>query len=66
MGTSNNMDIESEFYGILPRTIEEIFSEVESRKMQSEFIIKLSFIEIYNEDIYDLLDKNRKFINNFN
>ena len=33
-----------------------IFDEVEKRKDKIEFIIKCSFLEIYNEELNDLLD----------
>ena len=35
-----------------------IFDEVEKRKEKTEFIIKCSFLEIYNEELNDLLDPN--------
>jgi len=31
---------------------------VEARKTKAEFIIKCSFLEIYNEELNDLLDTN--------
>ena len=33
-----------------------IFEEVEKRKQKAEFIIKCTFLEIYNEELHDLLD----------
>jgi hypothetical protein len=33
-----------------------IFDEVDKRKAKAEFIIKCSFLEIYNEELNDLLD----------
>jgi hypothetical protein len=33
-----------------------IFEEVENRKSKADIIIKCSFIEIYNEELHDLLD----------
>lgn len=42
--------------GIIPRVIQQIFSQVEKRKKQTEVILKVSFLEIYNEEIHDLLD----------
>jgi len=36
--------------------MKELFDEIESRKEESEFLIKVSFLEIYNEEINDLLD----------
>ncbi len=40
--------------GIIPRAMGEVFSEIDSRS-ESEIIVHLSYIEIYNEKIYDLL-----------
>ena len=45
-------------FGIIPRVIDLIFSEVEKKKSKTEFIIKCSFLEIYNEQLNDLLDPN--------
>lgn len=49
--------------GIIPRTLTYLFDEFEKRKNLG-FIIKslecevsISFMEIYNENAYDLLDK---------
>jgi hypothetical protein len=33
-----------------------IFQEVDKRKSKAEFIIKCTFLEIYNEELNDLLD----------
>ena len=43
--------------GLLPRIITRIFEEVKGRE---SFRIQLSFAEIYNENIYDLLDPKKK------
>lgn len=34
--------------GIIPRVIHLVFSEVSKRSQKAEFIIKASFLEIYN------------------
>jgi kinesin family protein 6/9 len=41
--------------GLAPRAISQIFSEVSSR-IEYEFKVSCSYIEIYNERIFDLLD----------
>ena len=46
--------------GIIPRVIHLVFSEVSKRSQKAEFIIKASFLEIYNEEIHDLLDPNEE------
>ena len=38
--------------------MEMIFSEIEKRKEKAEFVVKVSFLEIYNEECRDLLDRN--------
>lgn len=46
--------------GIIPRTIDMIFEKIPSlRELGWEFKITASFLEIYNENIYDLLDPNK-------
>jgi hypothetical protein len=42
--------------GIVPRVNRFIFEEVEKRKDKAEFIVKCTFMEIYNEELHDLLD----------
>lgn len=63
MGTNTTtMDCNEE--GMIPKVIHELFSEIEKRKNLAEFHVKASFLEIYNEQIIDLLDshKNIKLI----
>lgn len=50
------MALKPEDNGIIYRVIKEIFNEIEHRKSKAEFLIKVSYLEIYNEEIYDLLD----------
>lgn len=42
--------------GIIPRALSYIFDEVEKRT-KFEYRIFISFMEIYNENAYDLLEK---------
>ena len=59
MGT-NTVNLEdSEEMGIIPKVIDEFFNQVEKRKEEVECIIKVSFIEIYNEQIIDLLNNDQ-------
>lgn len=51
MGDNNNP-------GIIPLTVEEIFRQIETIH-QRDFLIRVGYIEIYNEKIYDLLDNNK-------
>ena len=58
MGT-NTTTMECSEEGIVPRVIDDIFNEIEKRKANVEFTIKASFIEIYNEQIIDLLENQK-------
>lgn len=54
MGTSN-VGVSPTEQGILPRVIDSLFKEINNRRSKVEFIIKVCFLEIYNEQIIDLL-----------
>ena len=56
MGSGYTIGHKDEDLGIIPRVIKLIFNEVEKRKHKAEFLIKCTFLEIYNEDLNDLLD----------
>jgi kinesin family protein 5 len=45
--------------GIIPRMVEGIFQRIEGAPEDIEFTVKVSFIEIYNEKIRDLLDPKK-------
>ena len=45
--------------GIIPRSFESIFSLIK-KTFQTNFLIRVSFLEIYNEEVRDLLSKNEK------
>ncbi|RHN70194.1 putative plus-end-directed kinesin ATPase [Medicago truncatula] len=44
--------------GIIPKVMETIFKRVKSMENSTEFLIRVSFIEIFKEEVYDLLDPN--------
>lgn len=45
-------------WGILPNSIENIFELIEEKRLCGEECkLKCSYIEVYNEEIYDLLSK---------
>jgi len=46
--------------GIMPRSFEDIFKKIEGDSEQTQFLIRASYLEIYNEEIRDLLSKNPK------
>ena len=56
MGTSDLAGMSEEEIGIVPWVINFIFSEIEKWRAKAEFVIKATFLEIYNEEIHDLLD----------
>ncbi|XP_038896818.1 kinesin-like protein KIN-4C [Benincasa hispida] len=42
--------------GVIPKVMEKIFKKVEAMKDSTEFLIRVSFIEIFKEEVFDLLD----------
>ncbi|KAJ1416421.1 P-loop containing nucleoside triphosphate hydrolase [Sesbania bispinosa] len=56
MGT--NYTGEESAGGIIPRVMVNIFKRVQTMKESTEFLIRVSFIEIFKEEVYDLLDPN--------
>jgi kinesin family protein 3/17 len=50
-----------ELKGIVPRTIDWIFNSIKTYSDQNQnFLVRASFVEIYNEEVIDLLNKNIK------
>ncbi|CAM6114745.1 unnamed protein product [Calypogeia fissa] len=49
----------AEMKGILPRVAQSIFEFIEDTNATSEFILKLSMVEIYKEKIRDLFDASK-------
>jgi len=45
--------------GMIPRVVEEMFKRL--IKQEADFTIRVSHVEVYNEDIYDLLEDNQEF-----
>ncbi|XP_057773194.1 kinesin-like protein KIN-4C [Salvia miltiorrhiza] len=54
MGTNYNGEEHGD--AILPKVMDTIFSKVETLKESTEFLIRVSFIEVFKEDVFDLLD----------
>lgn len=58
MGTNTTtMDCNEE--GMIPKVIKDLFTEIEKRKQEAQFCVKASFLEIYNQQIIDLLDTHK-------
>ena len=57
MGTADNSSIPDQSKGIIPRAIATLFNimNTSSLYLDRKFSMKVSFIEIYNEDLIDLL-----------
>ena len=55
IGTEINDKIEPEYEGIISRSSEFILSNV---KANDEINLKCTFVEIYNEELFDLQDNN--------
>ena len=49
-----------ELQGIIPRSFGHILKSISEAKDRKEFLIRCSFIEIYNEEVRDLLGKDVK------
>ena len=49
----------SDLRGIVPRSLEALFSGVEAAEQTVEFVFKVSYVEIYMERIRDLLDDTK-------
>ncbi|CAD8061158.1 unnamed protein product [Paramecium sonneborni] len=59
MGTSSvDQFRDSSEYGIIPRVIQFIFEEIEKRKQELDINITCSYVELYNEQIIDLLNES--------
>ena len=46
--------------GIMTRAFDDIFASIEGDSDQTQFLVRASYLEIYNEEIRDLLSKNPK------
>ncbi|OAD02129.1 hypothetical protein MUCCIDRAFT_153275 [Mucor lusitanicus CBS 277.49] len=62
MGTSTTADFSSEHVGIVPRFADNLFRWIKCQPDTSntQYCVKVSFLELYNEDIIDLLSANNK------
>lgn len=61
MGTSSTADFSSEHVGIVPRFADNLFNWIKCQpNHNTQYSVKVSFLELYNEDIIDLLSANNK------
>jgi len=59
MGSASNLRLSEDQQGIIPRVIQSVFEGVhqrESKNPNSTYRVRVQFLEIYGEDIRDLLD----------
>ncbi|CAD7943855.1 unnamed protein product [Amoebophrya sp. A25] len=54
-----NLDI-ADLVGMIPRAFGHIMAHIETNTEQAQFLVRASYLEIYNEEIRDLLSKNPK------
>lgn len=61
MGSSSNVRLCEDEYGIIPRVARHIFDNIqlqETEDLNSTYRVHIQFLEIYGEEIRDLLDPN--------
>eukprot|EP00741_Cyanophora_paradoxa_P003300 tig00000692_g3207.t1 len=58
--TMEGKDENAEMRGIIPNSFQYIFDSIQTMSDQKEFLVRASFLEIYNEEIRDLLGKDSK------
>lgn len=56
--TMEGKDEPPELRGIIPNTFDYVFSVIAQQSGSKEFLVRASYLEIYNEEIRDLLSKN--------
>jgi len=44
----------------MPRSFKDVFGRIENDSVETQFLVRASYLEIYNEEIRDLLSKNPK------
>ncbi|KAK9815388.1 hypothetical protein WJX72_002799 [[Myrmecia] bisecta] len=55
MGSSSEASMEGNEQGVIPRVIRYLFDNVAARLSTARFAIRIQFLEIYNEEVKDLL-----------
>ena len=58
MGTAYKADTSQEMEGVIPRAVRDIFEAMKEKDM--EFKVTVSFIELYNEQLFDLLSSKAR------
>jgi kinesin family protein 5 len=63
MGPNGNADVDEEEQGLCPRSVRDIFKYMEQADEGMEFSVVVSFVEIYQEKVRDLLDVSKDDLN---
>lgn len=56
--TMEGKPVPEQHRGIIPRAFEHIFSVIENSSKNRQYLVRCTFLELYNEEIRDLLSKN--------
>ena len=48
--------VAEEDWGIIPKVIRHIFNFIDSADKETKFLVRCSYLEIYNEKVLDLLN----------
>ncbi|KAL1138706.1 hypothetical protein AAG570_008768, partial [Ranatra chinensis] len=56
--TMEGVNTEPELRGIIPNSFAHIFGQIAKANEETKFLVRVSYYEIYNEEIRDLLGKN--------
>ena len=63
MGTAYSAEDDPVLEGVIPRSVKDIFSYI-AENQNVEFLVKVSYMELYNEQLFDLLSgKPRREVN---
>ena len=61
MGTSNREgETPVHHEGVIPRAVRDIFEKIKDHKSDYDFCIRVAFVELYKEKLYDLLSPSSK------
>ena len=55
MGSSSTASVSAEELGVVPRVVSQVFDQLESMPPDAEWTVRVSYVEIYNEEVKDLL-----------
>lgn len=60
MGTTFDGDFRNSKAGVIPRALDAIFAEIGNRHHSAKVTVSCSFMELYMENLYDLLSGRPK------